>query len=591
MRSLRARITWSFLLLIGCSVLGTGIFVALLLKSSYLESLSSRLVKEGNMLAETIQWEENLKHPDNFHQQAKIYGKTLGARVTFFAADGRVLGDSEGREKQLANGQTFPEVEQALSNQMNVPTVMRDDFLHTALPVVRDGHVLGAIRLSIDIREVNVFLRKAWFSLAGGLIIAYALAAFFSSRIASGVTRPLEEIIQVAVDIAQKKIHRRVQETGNDEVARLGKAINRMAHSLQNQMETIRKSERRLNSVIEAMESGLIMVDSTGRISLANRAFERLFGLPASDIIGRSFKKLTYPFDLSPLITECAETGSRLRKEIHLYYPEERMLEANLAPMWVEKNGVGVVAVFHDLTATRRLEQLRKDFVANVSHELKTPITSIRGFTETLLDGALNDPETCREFLQIINEESLRLQRLIGDILDLSRIESKQLQLKLETISVDQLVQSAVKTLEDRIRSKEQTLHLEMDQSFPIQVDADRFRQILINLVSNAMTYTPQGGSITVRVAKKEDHWTLQVSDTGVGIPKQDLPRIFERFYRVDKARSRDSGGTGLGLAIVKHLVEVHQGKIEVDSEMGKGTTFTLTFPLEHNEKKMPPIS
>lgn len=581
MRSLRAKITGSFLLLIGCSVLGTGIFVALLLKSSYLDSLTGRLTKEGKMIAETIEWEKSLQDPRNFERQANIYGQTLGARVTFFDADGVVLGDSA--EGKKLTGKSFPEVKRALTNLNGEPTVIQNDLLHATLPVVRNGQVVGAIRVSMDLEEVNRSLEKVWLSLAGGLIIAYSLAAFFSSRIAGGVTRPLEEITQVAVDIAQKRIHKRVQQRGNDEIARLGQAINRMAHSLQKQMETIRKSERRLGSIIESMESGLIMVDSTGRVSLANRAFERMFGVPAADIIGVSYKRLTYPYDLTALITECAESGSRIRKEIHLYYPEERMLEANLAPMWVEKNGVGVVIVFHDLTAIRRLEQLRRDFVANVSHELKTPITSILGFAETLLDGALKDPDTCREFLKIIHDESLRLQRLIGDLLDLARIESKKLQLNLKTISVDSLIQSAVKTIEDQIRAKGQTLEVKIAEPFEIEVDPDRFRQIVLNLLSNAMTYTPQGGAITLEVNREQRRFILQVTDTGVGIPPEDLPRIFERFYRVDKARSRDSGGTGLGLAIVKHLVEVHHGEIDVKSKVGKGTTFTLSFPLKQD--------
>jgi two-component system phosphate regulon sensor histidine kinase PhoR len=581
MRSLRAKITGSFLLLIGCSVLGTGIFVALLLKSSYLDSLTGRLTKEGKMIAETIEWEKSLKDPRKFQRQANIYGQTLGARVTFFDAEGVVLGDSAEGKKLI--GKSFPEVKRDLINLNGEPTVIQNDLLHATLPVVRNGKVLGAIRVSMDLEEVNQSLEKVWLSLAGGLIIAYSLAAFFSSRIAGGVTRPLEEITQVAVDIAQKRIHKRVQQTGNDEIARLGQAINRMAHSLQKQMETIRKSERRLGSIIESMESGLIMVDSTGRVSLANRAFERMFGVPAADIIGVSYKRLTYPYDLTALITECAESGSRIRKEIHLFYPEERMLEANLAPMWVEKNGVGVVIVFHDLTAIRRLEQLRRDFVANVSHELKTPITSILGFAETLLDGALNDPDTCREFLKIIHDESLRLQRLIGDLLDLARIESKKLQLNLKSVSVDSLIQSAVKTIEDQIRAKGQRLEVRIAESFEIEVDPDRFRQIILNLLSNAMTYTPQGGSITLEVSREQHRFVLQVSDTGVGIPPEDLPRIFERFYRVDKARSRDSGGTGLGLAIVKHLVEVHHGEIEVQSKVGKGTIFTLSFPLKQD--------
>jgi len=580
MRSLKAKISGHFLLLIGCSVLGTGIFVALLLKSSYLESLTGRLEKEGEMLAATMEWHEGAGSAQHFQQQAQLYGDTLGAHVRIFDRSGRILGDSDPKAETDVR-EISPEVKYALQHEEGDHPVIRENMLHMALPVKRENQVVGAVRISLDIEEVNRSVREVWFWLALGLLIAYALAAFFSSRIASGVTRPLEEITQVAADIAQKKFHRRVQQKGRDEVSRLGKAINLMAHSLQKQMETIRKSERRLNSIIETMESGLIMVDPTGRVSLANRSFERMFGISAADLINHTYKKLTYPYDLSALITECAEKGIRMRREIHLYYPEERMLEAHLAPMWVERNGVGVVVVFHDLTAIRRLEQLRKDFVANVSHELKTPITSIRGFAETLLDGAMNDEETCREFLKIIYEESLRLQRLIGDLLDLSRIENKQLPLKVEKTAIHSLVCSVAKTIKDQVRNKGLTLSLDISGKFDAEVDPDRIRQILINLLSNAITNTPSGGMIRVRVEQAKNHWTLSVSDTGIGIPEKDLPRIFERFYRVDKARARDSGGTGLGLAIVKHLVEVHQGQIKVKSQVGKGTTFTLTFPLK----------
>ncbi|MBA4549435.1 PAS domain S-box protein [Thermoactinomyces intermedius] len=582
MRSLRAKITWSFLILIGCSVLGTGVFVALLLRSSYLDSLTDRLEKESKVLAETVQWTDQ----QALKKQKELYERTLGVHVDFFDVHGRPLGKASLDSK---TGPQFPEVKNALASGKDggVRTAIRDDYLHAAVPVQKGKEVVGAIRLSLDIKVVNQSLHQVWVSLVLGLLIAYALAAFFSSRIASGVTRPLEEITQVAVDIARKNFHRRVRHESGDEMAHLGQAINRMSHSLQKQMEMIRKNERRLNSIIESMESGLIMIDATGKVSLANRAFERMFGIPESDLIGRSFKQLTYPYDIRSLITECAEKNMRIRKEIHLYYPEEKMLEANLAPMWVEKNGVGVVVVFHDLTAIRRLEQLRKDFVANVSHELKTPITSIRGFAETLLDGAMSDQETCREFLGIIHGESLRLERLIGDLLELTQIESKRMILKLEQVPVKNLLENVSKTVKDRIFSKGLSFSMEIPKPFEVEVDQDRFRQILLNLLSNAMNYTPRGGCITVRATGDDKEWTLVVRDTGIGIPAEDLPRIFERFYRVDKARSRDSGGTGLGLAIVKHLVEVHQGKIDVESQVGQGTTFRLTFPLHLKEDEI----
>lgn len=584
MKSLKAKIIGSFLLLIGCSVVGTGIFVALLLRSSYLESLTGRLEKEGEMLAATIEWQDEGKDQSYFQEKAQLFGETLDAYVHIYDRNGNILGDSHPTV-EIDEKSVPPEVRDALQQTKENQPVIRENLLHIALPIQGEGQVMGAVRISLDIEEVNQSVRQVWLLLALGLLFAYIVAAFFSSRIASGVTRPLEEIMQVAVDIAQKKFHRRVRVLGkDDEVSRLGKAINLMARSLQNQVERIRKSERRLNSIIETMESGLIMVDSTGMVSLANRAFERMFGIPSSDLVNHSYKKLTYPYDLSSLIMECAEKCIRIRREIHLYYPEERMLDVHLAPMWVEQNGVGVVVVFHDITAMRRLEKLRKDFVANVSHELKTPITSIRGFSETLLDGALKEEDTCRDFLNIIHQESLRLERLIGELLDLSRIESKQFLLKVEQISISSLVDSVVKTLQDQVNNKHLSMIVDVPEPFDAVADPDRMRQILLNLLSNAITNTLPDGKIWVQAKKEGSQWILKVSDTGIGIPESDLPRIFERFYRVDKARSRDSGGTGLGLAIVKHLVEAHQGRIQVESHVGKGTTFILTFPLKREQ-------
>lgn len=579
MKTFRSRITWLFLFVIGCSVLGTGIFLALLLQSSYVDSLSSRLSKESEMIAETINWDSS-----EFQKQTEAFSKTLDARVTLFDSKGNKLGDSGDDNFTISSEHDWNEIEKEVVSSKDVVSVRRANHLIAAYPVIRGEEMVGIVRISTNLDEVTHSLSKVWLSLAGGLVIAYALAAFASSRVASSVTAPLEEITQVAVDIAQNRFHRRVNEDGRDEIGRLGRAINRMAHSLQFQMETIRKSERRLTSVIESMESGLLMVNTKGRISLANQSFEQMFGISTNDLVGTSYQKLSTSYDLSDLIYQCAHSGVRVRQEITLHSPTERILEASLAPMWVESNGVGVVAVFHDLTAIRRLEQMRKDFVANVSHELKTPITSIRGFSETLLDGAMQDPETCKDFLQIILDESIRLQRLVGDLLDLSSIESKQTKLNFEKVSARQYFTHIVKTLEDQARSKNQTLQVMIPNDFQMEVDPDLFKQIVLNLITNAMAYTPVEGKILLKVQEISQGWKMIVSDTGIGIPEDDLGRIFERFYRVDKARSRNSGGTGLGLAIVKHLVEEHQGEIDVSSIVGTGTTFTLTFPLQQRD-------
>jgi two-component system, OmpR family, phosphate regulon sensor histidine kinase PhoR len=409
------------------------------------------------------------------------------------------------------------------------------------------------------------------------IVIASLLILVVSEQFVRGVNHQLEMVTQIAEDMIRQQFSHRIEIKGDNEITQMGETINRMADSLEKQFAEVEESKRQMMNVIESLESGLIMVDSQGYIKLANQTFGQMFALPVEDMIGKRYEAFLSAYNLNQLIMSCKEMRQPISVEIPLYYPQERILAANLTPL-EESSGVGLVAVFRDLTAFRRLEQLRSDFVANVSHELKTPLTSIVGFTETLIDGASSDPDTCREFLQIIYKEGLRLQRLVTDLLDLSKIESKQLQMKMEHVSVRMLVQDVVKTMEEQIQSKGLQL-VTYVEPLMVKVDTDCIRQVLVNLLANAMNYTPTGGEVTLTVASEPNHWLLQVTDTGIGIPENDQPRIFERFYRVDKARSRDSGGTGLGLAIVKHLVELHQGEIEVVSIVGEGSTFTIRFP------------
>lgn len=269
---------------------------------------------------------------------------------------------------------------------------------------------------------------------------------------------------------------------------------------------------------------------------------------------------------------------------MQMYYPDQRILDAHLAP-YLGANGEikGIITVLHDITDIRRLEKMRSEFVANVSHELKTPITSLKGFAETLLDGAMYDPEIAKSFLTIIHDESERLHRLITDILHLSKIEQHQLPFHPEPLNVTGVIYETIDTIQEEINKKQLTIKLPNQKPVIIDAEKDRLQQIILNLVANAVTYTPDKGTIEIGIVEKDDQIELTVKDTGIGISKEELPRIFERFYRVDKARSRNSGGTGLGLAIVKHLVESHHGSIQVDSEEGKGTLFTITLPKKQN--------
>ncbi|GAB6932909.1 two-component system histidine kinase PnpS [Calditerricola satsumensis] len=361
----------------------------------------------------------------------------------------------------------------------------------------------------------------------------------------------------------------------------LMRAFFRLANGLGAQIANLEENAARLSGVLEQMASGVLVVDADGRVVLVNRAFEQLNGVSRDRVIGRSYKEAVRSMDLARLVERVFRRREPAHDELRWTFPRERILDVHAVPFRRGTTGalVGVVAVLHDITEIRRLEQVRREFVANVSHELKTPVTSLKGFAETLLDGAMYDEKTCRAFLEIIYEESERLSRLIQDLLQLSQIENRQITLRKGLLSARDEVADVVRLVAHTAEAKRQTVENRVPEGLRVYADRDRLRQILLNLLNNAIAYTPPGGRITLTGGEDADSTWLTVRDTGPGIPREHLDRIFERFYRVDKDRSRRSGGTGLGLAIVKHLVDAHGGRIEVKSKPGKGSAFTVHLP------------
>jgi two-component system phosphate regulon sensor histidine kinase PhoR len=363
----------------------------------------------------------------------------------------------------------------------------------------------------------------------------------------------------------------------------LSQSINILARNLQDMTRTQEMQKDRLRTLIENMGSGLILIDSRGYINLVNRAYKEIFHIDPVDYLYRLYYEAFEHKEIIQLVEEIFMTEEKVRKQMLLPIDIERKhFEVYGAPIiGTNHEWKGIILVFHDITELKKLEQMRKDFVANVSHELKTPITSIKGFTETLLDGAMKDEATLEYFLSIILKESDRLQTLIQDLLDLSKIEQQGFKLNIEAVNLMQILEEIIIMLQGKAADKEIQLELLADQDIYIQGDVNRLKQVFINLINNAIAYTPKGGLVQAIIENKEDKVLVHIKDTGIGIEEAEIPRIFERFYRVDKARSRNSGGTGLGLAIVKHLVEAHHGYITVRSKVGKGTTFTVHFQKE----------
>ncbi len=595
MRRFRIRLTLILTVMIGITVMGAGLFAANELRSSYIQSLENSLKRELNLILMSSFWEEGMAADDpvtHFTTLSRQMSTQTESRVTFIRQDGTVLGDSDHDPADMDNHIAREEIQDALQEGQAGSTIrysntVKEEMLYTAVAVRQDGEVQGFIRMSKSIEDVQAYVRQLWSYLLFGLLILFLAAALVSYRIAQGLTRPLDKVMQVAGQISNSNYLARVPLKSKDEFGKLGQAINTMADSLQAQMNHIKENESRLESVLENMNSGVFMIDRTGKMVLINRFAEEILGYEAKELLNKTYTETHHHHELSELVQACITNRAPVREELTFYYPTERMLDIHLVPLWhEEQDWSGLVVVMHDITAIRRLEKMRSEFVANVSHELKTPIAAVKGFAETLLAGAVQDPKTAESFLQIIYDESERLDRLIVDILELSKIESKRIPLQFSPLHLQSFADRIFHVMKSQASKKQIDLELDIADDVYLEADEDRLRQIFINLLSNGINYTGAGGKVKVNAVCVPDSTSdqevvrISIADTGIGIPKKDLPRIFERFYRVDKARSRSSGGTGLGLSIVKHLVELHNGRIHVESEQGLGTTFVIELPV-----------
>ncbi|MFD0870158.1 MULTISPECIES: two-component system histidine kinase PnpS [Paenibacillus] len=599
MNKFRTRLTVIFIIMIGLSVTAAGILAAKLQENTYIQAQRENMERELHLIVSTFDWvasgtdEELIRLYNERISQLK---QSADARITVIRADGRVLGDSDHDPLTMDNHLDREEVQEAIRSGSGHSIRYSDTLGHNMLYVViasdASDQPFGYIRMARDLSVVESSLRKLWLFLGGGLAVLFLLAGVISYRLAHNMTRPLEKIIRVAQQISHRDARSRVTVTRNDEIGMLGRAINTMADSLQRQVHRIQENESRLKSVLDNMPSGVMMADLSGKIVLLNRAVEDILGFAAEELRGTVYTEAKLPFELKQMIRECLETHDPIHDEMIVYFPEERILEANISPMARnDEEWSGILIVLHNMTAVRRLERMRSEFVANVSHELKTPVAAVKGFAETLLAGAMDDKETAKSFLQIIYDESERLNRLIGDILELSKIESRRIPLQFSPIEMEHFVEQTVHVVSAEADKRGIRLESSVPPNLFLEADEDRLRQIMINLLSNGINYTPEGGRVRIDVEPVEqeegpesyERVRITISDTGIGIPKKDLPRIFERFYRVDKARSRSSGGTGLGLSIVKHLVELHKGTISVESDAGLGSRFTIELPVIHD--------
>ena len=427
--------------------------------------------------------------------------------------------------------------------------------------------------------------KPLFFSSLLGLVIIIPIAYLFVRALA----HPVQEVTRKAVQLVSSTFDRETHIQSEDELSNLSRAIGEAGIQLNNKMEEISKEKNYLQTILKGMMEGVLVVDGRGRILMVNDALRNLLSL-SSDVSDRMPLEIIRNAELEAAIRKVLQNGKNVALELNVTASGGKTLEVNLVgiPPSFEtgnKEGEGMrgaIAVFHDITRLKELEKIRQDFVANVSHELRTPLTTIKGYTETLLDGALKE-EVAPQFLQVIQKHADRLTKIVEDLLTLSKIESKEFHLKWDPLNLSEMTDDVLDFVKEVAEKKKITIsRSEIPSSLVVEADRTYIEQILFNLLDNAIKYSPEGGRVTISVIEKgQREIQFSIEDHGIGIPKEDLPRIFERFYRVDKGRSQELVGTGLGLSIVKHLVQAHGGRVWVESQLGKGSIFHFTLPKQ----------
>jgi two-component system, OmpR family, phosphate regulon sensor histidine kinase PhoR len=580
------KITLIFCAILAFVFLGVFAYLDTILKDFVYHRVRAALLKETLLVKMFLEKDfpgyPRLKEIDSVVDRA---GHTLGSRVTLIGLDGTVIGDSgvgAAGLHELDNHLYRPEVQEALRSgkgeSVRFSTTVRKNMLYLAITFGKEK-AEGIVRLSLplsDVDEISGRLKTVLLISLGGAFVLIAIGSLLASML---ITRSIKEMSTVARNVARGDFSKKALIVSNDEMGDLADAFNYMTGQISLKIEEVVSNKKRLEAVLLSMFEGVMVVDAKGGILLINKSLKDFLKVE-QDPAGKKPIEVLRNVELQEITDKvlALKTGLESR-EISVLMPEERTLLVHGTPIRRDDKTEGAVLVFSDISDLRRLEKIRKDFVANVSHELRTPASNIKGFTETLLDGALEDKEHAEEFVRIIQANSDRLINLVEDLLDLSRLESGKMPLVLDPCPLRHVSERVIGELS--VRAAEKGIDIRNDipaQMAMAMADASRIAQVFFNLLDNAIKYTERKGTVILSAREEKDMIKVEIKDNGPGIPEKDLLRIFERFYCVDKGRSRSMGGTGLGLSIVKHIVHDHGGDISARSAVGEGSTFIFTL-------------
>lgn len=584
---MRKKIVASYILLI---IILTATFALIMMNSvnnMMTLQLEERFISEARVVKSLFvkSYEQSGKDVNNFDymtfaEQVHLQTQT---RITIILEDGTVVADTSQDPALMNNHLNREEVQGAIrsndvSTKVRYSNTVQSDFMYVAIPVTV-GDSFWVIRVSKQLTEIDALnikiINVALYSMIGAAVLALIMSVILSKR----MTKPIDALTNAAEEIANGDFGKKIYIQASDQIGELAQSFNKMSRNLEYSVNELKKRNIELEAILNSMINGIIAVDQNKNIILINRFCFEILELPLNYVVeNESMYKIIRNDEIAQMVEQSMKDGFSQVKEL-AYVHSDKILRIYVNPIFTsDKEIMGSIVVIQDITQIRKLEQMRSDFVSNVSHELKTPLTSIKGFVDTLKNGAIENPETALRFLDIIDIESDRLYRLINDILLLSEIESMDREPELTEFELRSVVEEVLDILAQSADAKGLAISTDFETRIQLNANRDRIKQMLINLVDNAIKYTEKG-SVTIGASEAQGIVKITVSDTGIGFDEIHKNRLFERFYRVDKGRSRNQGGTGLGLSIVKHIVLLYQGKINVESTPGKGTTFEVQLP------------
>ena len=594
----RPRLFWriyaTYLVVVVLCTAAVGFYAVRSVRDFYLDHTERELQARAALVREQVIPAIAADTPQQLESLVQRLGQASGTRITVIAADrpgvarGEVLADSDSNPTEMENHATRPEFLTALLGRpgraIRYSETLRQDMMYVAIPVTEDGRLTTVIRTAVPLTRVNDALASLYGSIAVSAIVAAVLAAVVGLYVSRRISGQMRQIKVGAERLAAGDFTHKLFVPRVEEFASVAESINQMAEELDDKLRRLTHERNEREAVLASMVEGVLAVDTDERVIAVNAAAARLLDTDPAAAEGKSIQEIVRNPDLQHVVAQTLGGHRPVEADIVMRVgAEERNLQANGTLLHGDDEGddVGAVVVLNDVTRLKRLEAVRRDFVANVSHELKTPVTSIKGFAETLEDGALDDPDAARRFVRIIAGQADRLNSIIEDLLALSTLEQSgdSPLLQLEEADLCDVVAVALEVCGPKADAKSIELRDDCPGRLLARVSPPLLEQAVVNLIDNAVKYSAEGATVVVTLEERGDEVVVSVTDEGQGVAREHLPRLFERFYRVDKARSRDLGGTGLGLAIVKHVAQIHGGRVSVDSVLGRGSTFRIHLP------------